>query len=487
MALCFWFAFKPVQAQTFLNGSFEKHPATEDEINLSNSAYTAMMENSYAFGDCPVTGGPGNMDIITSPEYCGGGAEHGDWYVAFTQGGTDAISLTLSATLVAGNEYTMSFYNKGCYSNPQPFEIGLSATEDEFGTLIFTAPLATEVWTKHTFTFTAPIDGLYITVQLGGPSDCYKYWAMVDHFEMDACTLEVDLGKDTKLCAGETMLLDAATPKASYSWQDGSTDSTFQVTKPGTYWVQVTNDCKTVRDSIIVRYHPVLNVELLDTIVCEGETVILDASNAPNTNYRWQDNSAQPTLTVSNPGVYWVKATDSCGSAADSAEVVHKPLPFINLGADGNLCPGDTIALDVTTENARYSWQNRSNEGVFYVTTPGTYWAEIELDNCYNADSVTFEFGDCEVALQMPNVFTPNGDGINDLFEPMKVVGIEAFTMHIFNRWGQQVHSGQWGHDGWNGKFKGRDCSMATYFWTVEYLDIYGELHTQSGSLTLLK
>ena len=81
------------QAQTFLNGDFEKNSAIigSDQINLSNPAFNTMMSNTYAFGTY------GDMDIINTNTYSGA-AQKGSWFVAFTGGGTDAISMELSLT-----------------------------------------------------------------------------------------------------------------------------------------------------------------------------------------------------------------------------------------------------------------------------------------------------------------------------------------------------------------------------------------------------
>ena len=65
-------------------------------------------------------------------------------------------------------------------------------------------------------------------------------------------TLVVDLGKDTILCEGESILLNASNPNASYLWQNQSTNQTFIVTQQGTYWLSVTNNCGANSDTIIV-------------------------------------------------------------------------------------------------------------------------------------------------------------------------------------------------------------------------------------------
>ncbi|MEI6124662.1 MAG: hypothetical protein WCQ95_13675, partial [Bacteroidota bacterium] len=222
--------------QTFLNGDFEINTAGGiDQINLTNPAYNAMMANSVAFGSY------GDMDIITSAVYSGG-PQSGLWYVALTGGGTDMCSLTLSAPLVLGTSYTISFYDKGDANFvPTPVIIGLSNTNSSFGTLIYTAPSAsvTGMWTNRTFTFTAPLTGQYITVsQLGTLAN----WTQVDHFTFGSCALTIDLGNDTTICQGQALALNATTPNSTYLWQDNSTNPTFNVTAAGTYTVTVTDN-----------------------------------------------------------------------------------------------------------------------------------------------------------------------------------------------------------------------------------------------------
>lgn len=236
----------------------------------------------------------------------------------------------------------------------------------------------------------------------------------------------------------------------------------------------------------MVSYHPELAIDLADTVVCQGDTVILDASN-PEVVYLWQNGSTNPTFKVTRPGTYSVAVTNRCGSATDTANVRHKPLPTVNLGPDTIICPNDTVVLSAFAANTNYLWNDNSNETTLSVIEPGLYWVKVELENCYNTDSIQFEFKGCEVALQMPNIFTPNGDGINDFFEPMKIIGIEDATIHVYNRWGQKLFESQTASNGWSGKTRGLDCSVGTYFYVVNYSDIYGQVNTLSGSVTLIR
>ncbi|MCW8898750.1 MAG: hypothetical protein OQJ96_13190, partial [Flavobacteriales bacterium] len=128
-------------------------------------------------------------------------------------------------------------------------------------------------------------------------------------------TTNLNLGNDTTLCQGDTLILDATTPNATYLWQDNTTNPTFSVTQQGSYWVQVTvNNCTTT-DVINITYNPSPSINLgNDTTLCQGEILLLDAT-LPNATYLWQDNTTNPTFNVTQQGVYWVQVTNSCGSS----------------------------------------------------------------------------------------------------------------------------------------------------------------------------
>jgi gliding motility-associated-like protein len=211
------------------------------------------MSNSVGFGFLFSQNLAGNLDIIRSSNYCGG-AQNGDWYVALTSGGSDAFSLELSSPLIIGESYSISFYDRSC----SPFQgsaiqIGVSETNNNFGDLVYSAPIPTNNtgWSLRTFSFIATTGGLFITVKCNGPNNGQEYWTNVDNFSFD-CLINLNLGNDTTLCQRETLTLDATTPNATYIWQDNSTHPTLNVTQQGTYWVETKNNCGIYSDTIIV-------------------------------------------------------------------------------------------------------------------------------------------------------------------------------------------------------------------------------------------
>jgi len=141
-----------------------------------------------------------------------------------------------------------------------------------------------------------------------------------------APAVQVRLGADTVVCVGAVLRLHprSSGPGLRFRWQDGSTQETFTVRTPGTYWVEATNsgDCSQ-RDSVRVVYltPPVLRLGG-DTAVCSGTglPLVLDVT-LPGVRYRWQDGSTNPTFTPTQTGTYWVTVSTPVCSATDSIRV----------------------------------------------------------------------------------------------------------------------------------------------------------------------
>ena len=205
-------------------------------------------------------------------------------------------------------------------------------------------------------------------------------------------TITVNLGNDTTLCQGATLTLNAGNPGDTYVWQDNSTNQTFTVTGPGTYWVQVTGSCGSDADTIVVNYTPIPTVNLgNDTSFCPGDQLVLDVTTAGAT-YLWQDNSTNATYTVNSAGTYSVVVDVNGCSASDSMDVTYGNSISVSLGNDTSFCVGAAYQLNTTTAGATYLWQDNSTNPTLNVTTTGTYWVQV-TNSCGTAtDSVNISF-----------------------------------------------------------------------------------------------
>ncbi|MEL6674712.1 MAG: gliding motility-associated C-terminal domain-containing protein [Bacteroidota bacterium] len=183
----------------------------------------------------------------------------------------------------------------------------------------------------------------------------------------------LDLGVDTRFCQGQSLDLGATNLGASYFWQDGSQGDSFSVAQTGLYWVEVGNACDTLRDSINVwvdvPYLPDLGA---DSLLCNGEGVAIQL--APDSaTYLWQDGLSDAQRSLSQPGLYWVEATNSCGSWRDSVTIGSLASPSVSLGADTSLCRGDTLWLDATVAQGSYLWQHGPNTAAIPATQDQLY------------------------------------------------------------------------------------------------------------------
>jgi len=291
------------------------------------------------------------------------------------------------------------------------------------------------------------------------------------------------LGNDTTICQGNSVVLDPLLSNVTYLWQNGTMLPTLSVNTTGSYWLAATNVCGTNSDTINVQ---VTNLPVAtlgnDTSFCFGSSIVLDATFAGG-SYVWSDGSTTSSIQVAQTGNYTVTVSNNCGSTTASVSVTVIALPVVNLGPDTALCTGDTLLLDATAPNSGYVWQDGSGNPVFQVTTQGVYAVTVTTDGCSAADSIIISEGQCDVLIEMPVVFSPNGDGINDYYIPLTYIGIESAKLTLFNRWGNQIAETTDMEHGWDGG----GYPPGTYYWTVNYTDINSNSGQLKGYLTLLK
>ncbi|MCX6271333.1 MAG: gliding motility-associated C-terminal domain-containing protein [Bacteroidetes bacterium] len=163
------------------------------------------------------------------------------------------------------------------------------------------------------------------------------------------------------------------------------------------------------------------------------------------------------------------------------------PIQF-ELGNDTTLCEGESIELTVNQGFESYCWQDGYIGTNRLIQSPGTYRVEVSnLEGCKRADSIKVDFLDCEVSFEIPNVFTPNNDQVNDFFTIHNIHNISSLKLSLFNRWGQLLFESTDPEFKWDGKHKGTPCSDGVYFWVIQCRDTSGRLSKRSGSVSLLR
>jgi len=232
-----------------------------------------------------------------------------------------------------------------------------------------------------------------------------------------------------------------------------------------------------------------------DAIVCDGETIVLSAQGFESVI--WQDGSTDESFIVEESGTYSVDVIDSEGcSYSDVVTITVNDSPSADFSANPQPTTiNDTEITFTSTSTAApltYSWSfedgtpessTEQNPVVNFPAIPGNYTISLIVENANGcADTLTsFILIESDGTVNLPNIFTPNGDGDNDSFVPF-----EAFpgkwNLTIFNRWGTEVFTTSNLSKGWNGE----ESPAGTYYWILQPRDgQQGE--SVSGYVTLIR
>ncbi len=237
---------------------------------------------------------------------------------------------------------------------------------------------------------------------------------------------------------------------------------------------------------------------------CNGHYV-LKAPPYLNSTYQWYKDQVlipgaiSETYTVPDKpeaaGNYVVnigRPYNTCLNSLPFA-VNFSSLKNFTLGNDTLLCAPASITINATTPDATsYLWQNGSTDATQQVDTSGLYWVKLTDDyGCVKQDSINIKVQGCEnCRLFIPNAFTPNGDGLNDVFEATpqcKYIGLSNFDFRVYNRWGQLVFRSNDINKGWNGKYKSKEVPPGVYIYVVNYSLLQNEPVQQRGTVTLIR
>tara|TARA_R110002096_G_scaffold169779_11_gene341604 strand:- start:7596 stop:9767 length:2172 start_codon:yes stop_codon:yes gene_type:complete len=249
-----------------------------------------------------------------------------------------------------------------------------------------TNPGATYLWQDSSVnsTFNVSSSGFYwVDVTLGG---CKKRDSIRVTFVPD---FTVNIGSDTTLCFGDSVILDANTPMASYLWSDSSTNAILKVRQAGIYWVDVSFNGCMKRDSILIEYFDTVNGSFLPNFsrICDDEILFISLP-LQNSFYIWQNGSTERNITINESGLYTVKIVNSCGTRIDTAVVTK--------GCDCKVIPPTiftpnydyindlfTIRINCKLEFYNISIYNRWGGKVFESKQQNNSW-----DGSYNGKNV---------------------------------------------------------------------------------------------------
>jgi gliding motility-associated-like protein len=304
---------------------------------------------------------------------------------------------------------------------------------------------------------------------------------------------------DTLMCFNAPVLLGAVEQADSFEWSDGNKqDKVRQFTQTGWVWVKSWLYGGTVfmLDSFNIKRTEDLSSGLpQDTFLCYGinEIELATTIQPAHTSLLWSNGSTNPAQVFTRAALaanskVWVQITKEHCSQIDSIHIGFNKPVFIPMPADTQLCFTDVprIILDAGKDFKTYLWLPSGETSRQIISTQAEKYLLSITDSLNCEASKTVEVKDvCGNNIYFPNAFTPNGDGLNDIYLPvLKAKNIEVWEMRIYNRWGVEVFFTQSINQGWDGS----NAASENYIILFTYkLKDQSQTNTLSQSFTLIR
>ena len=308
--------------------------------------------------------------------------------------------------------------------------------------------------------------------------------------------ISINASNTGPICKGEAITLLAqvanGVPPLNFEWSNQQTTAQITVHPENdtVFTVMVKNTgCGDVSSSIKLVVNNQLNANLgNDRTLCEGEVLKLRTTFAYKT-YLWQDGSSDSVLLIDKPGTYSVLVHDACGSVSEDKIIIStasKPANF--LGADTAKCDFESLVLRPLSPFENYTWSTGSTNNEINIKDIGLYWLRVtDKNKCVGIDSIFLIKKDCLKGVYVPNAFTPNNDGRNDVFKPVVQGPVTNYQFLIYNRWGQIVFKTTEVGEGWDGKISGHQNESNVFAWICTYQAPGESIKTEKGTVIIVK
>lgn len=291
---------------------------------------------------------------------------------------------------------------------------------------------------------------------------------------------DVDIGDDTLICSNESLTLQANIDNNNYNltWSNGSTDDEITVDKQGLYKINVMDDLGCIgRDEIYVSQEILPDPFTEKTFTfCEGTGFEL-APDPGFENYPiyWLENKYSSTHTVFESGIYsgiiegeyCIDTTEIYVTKIDTPDAKIKDVNSV-----GHYCfDYESTYLKVLIDdidNFTIEWDDFGETDKVEITEGGTFPVTVYNEHC--SARYSYEIKDyCPGNLYVPNSFTPNSDGLNDVFMPVSYGAIDAYTLTIYNRWDNLVFITNDINEGWDGTFDNKLQTNDVYVYKISF------------------
>lgn len=244
-----------------------------------------------------------------------------------------------------------------------------------------------------------------------------------------------NLGPDVTICADQPY---SYTTSQSVTWGNGTTGTSLPISSSGmiygTYFYQ---GCQMPDSALVTIISPPVIDLGPDTTLCTGES--LDFSF--NEQLTWNSSSLSSAFQTNTAGLVTASYSDGVCNVSDSIFISILDPIVIPIANNYTYCQGDTVTLTASSPTAEYFlWFDGTDLSTHLFYESGNY--SVTVSNACETVSRNWnmEFDDCNIYVYVPNSFTPNGDGVNDVWYP-EISGWTEVETLVFNRWGEIIFS----------------------------------------------
>ena len=466
-----------------------------DTLDFGFEGSFLCCSSSYLWGFDDPGSGSSNIDTVQNTSH------------VFNSSGTYAVSLTLS------DGCTNVVINKSVAIIAPVVELGNDTSLCSPGSLTLDAGNsgASYLWSTGETTQTINVtssDTFYVTVNFS--FGCQAS----DTIEVTVINIAADAGNDTTICLGDSHIIGGSPTGpsgATFSWNNVTSLDNSIVSNPlatpnetTSYTVSVTNGNCSTEDSITITVLDYNADAGLDTAMCQGNSVLIGGSPTGPTgaSFTWSpaiglDNAltANPVATplITTTYIVTVNTNTICGSFFDSVSVSVNPLPVVTAGNDITIFAGSSVEL-LGSGGPSYMWSPSTGLSCTSCQNPvaspdltTTYFLTvIDANGCTSTDTSVVFVEPLVNVVFVPNVFSPNGDGLNDVLDLQGNL-FESIYFAIFDRWGEKVFETTDIDNDWDGTFNGEVLNSATFAYYLELVYLDGEEYTENGKIALIR
>jgi gliding motility-associated-like protein len=246
--------------------------------------------------------------------------------------------------------------------------------------------------------------------------------------------------------------------------------------------VVITNasGCSAASNTVIVSFNASISVSIYNAnpFPCDGDIVYLSTTQNFN-QIDWTTSESGIQIAVTSSGNYGVTVVSSGGcTASNNVNITFLPKPMVEAGEDvtsdcvnGVMLNGIGDGTPLWEPALGLSNNNTFDVNAFPINTT-TYSLTVDNGTCKATDSLVVT-AECS-SIYMPSAFTPNGDGLNDVFTAFGM-DLKEYQLIIYNRWGEKIFQTKDINLGWDGTYKGTASPLGLYIWELEASDKNGK------------